>query len=102
MPVEVLAKFEKVFGTTVFEGYGLSETSPVVCFNQPGNVRKPGSIGSEVRGAQLRVVDGQDNEVPTGEVGELVLLAIARLAEQDGPAVRHGRHAPSAAGRRTA
>ncbi|MCT1456961.1 long-chain-fatty-acid--CoA ligase [Kocuria rhizophila] len=73
MPVEVLAKFEKVFGTTVFEGYGLSETSPVVCFNQPGNVRKPGSIGSEVRGAKLRVVDGQDNEVPTGEVGELVV-----------------------------
>ena len=45
----------------------------MVCFNQPGNVRKPGSIGSEVRGAQLRVVDGQDNEVPTGEVGELVV-----------------------------
>ncbi|MBS6029246.1 MAG: AMP-binding protein, partial [Kocuria rhizophila] len=38
MPVEVMAKFEKVFDTSVYEGYGLSETSPIVCFNQPGNV----------------------------------------------------------------
>ncbi|KIC66373.1 long-chain-fatty-acid--CoA ligase [Kocuria rhizophila] len=73
MPVEVMAKFEKVFGTTVFEGYGLSETSPVVCFNQPGNERKPGSIGTAVRGAELRVVDGDDQQVPTNEVGELVV-----------------------------
>ncbi|RLZ03384.1 long-chain-fatty-acid--CoA ligase [Kocuria tytonicola] len=73
MPVEVMAKFEKVFDTTVFEGYGLSETSPVVCFNQPGDVRKPGSIGTAVRGAELRVVDGDDHVVPTNEVGELVV-----------------------------
>ncbi|MDO4919510.1 long-chain fatty acid--CoA ligase [Kocuria sp.] len=73
MPVEVMATFEKVFHTTVFEGYGLSETSPVVCFNQPGTPRKPGSIGTAVRGAELRVVDGEDREVPTGEVGELVV-----------------------------
>ena len=73
MPVEVMVKFEKVFNTTVFEGYGLSETSPVVCFNQPGNERKPGSIGTAVRGAELRVVDGDDQQVPTNEVGELVV-----------------------------
>ncbi|WP_144942225.1 long-chain-fatty-acid--CoA ligase [Kocuria salsicia] len=73
MPVEVMAKFEKVFDTSVYEGYGLSETSPIVCFNQPGNVRKPGSIGTVVRGAEIRIVDGDDNEVPTNEVGEIAV-----------------------------
>ncbi|CAL8897316.1 long-chain-fatty-acid--CoA ligase [Kocuria varians] len=73
MPVEVMAKFEKVFDTTVYEGYGLSETSPIVCFNQPGNVRKPGSIGTVVDGAEIQIVDGDDHEVPTGEVGEIVV-----------------------------
>ncbi|WP_270238750.1 long-chain-fatty-acid--CoA ligase [Kocuria marina] len=73
MPVEVMSKFEKVFDTEIYEGYGLSETSPVVCFNQPGGVRKPGSIGTPVDGAEIRIVDGQDQEVGTNEVGELVV-----------------------------
>lgn len=73
MPVEVLHKFEKVFHTSVHEGYGLSETSPVVCFNQPGGVIKPGSIGTAVEGAELDIVDGQDQSVPVGDVGELVV-----------------------------
>ena len=73
MPVEVLEKFEKVFNTTVHEGYGLSETSPVVSLNQPGGIRKPGSIGTPVDGAELDVVDGQDQPVADGEVGELVV-----------------------------
>ena len=50
MPVEVMKTFEKKFDCIVLEGYGLSETSPVASFNQPGQERKPGSIGTEVRG----------------------------------------------------
>jgi long-chain acyl-CoA synthetase len=73
LPVEILERFEKVFGAPIYEGYGLSETSPVVCFNQQGQARKPGSIGTAVRGARLKVVDDQDREVPVGEVGELVV-----------------------------
>ena len=73
LPVEILERFEKVFGAPIYEGYGLSETSPVVCFNQQGQARKPGSIGTAVRGARLRIVDDQDREVPVGEVGELVV-----------------------------
>lgn len=73
MPVEVLERFQKVFDTTVYEGYGLSETSPVVAFNQPDGVRKVGSIGTPVRGAELAVFDEQDRPVPDGEVGELVV-----------------------------
>jgi long-chain acyl-CoA synthetase len=73
LPVEVLRGFEDAFGCTVLEGYGLSETSPVASFNHPGRERKPGSIGTPIRGVQMRVVDNSDHEVPQGEVGEIVI-----------------------------
>ncbi len=57
MPVEVLRQFEDAFGCIVLEGYGLSETSPVASFNHPDRERKPGSIGTPIRGVEMRVVD---------------------------------------------
>src|SRR3712207_2396322 len=42
-------------------------------FNRRDRERKPGSIGLPVRGVEIRVVDPDDNEVPQGEVGEIVL-----------------------------
>src|SRR5919206_485157 len=50
MPVEVMRSFEEKFGCIVLEGYGLSETSPVASFNHPHAERKPGSIGTPIRG----------------------------------------------------
>jgi len=73
MPVEVLRGFEEAFGCIVLEGYGLSETSPVASSNHPDRERKPGSIGTPLEGVEMRVVDGDDNEVPRGEVGEIVI-----------------------------
>jgi long-chain acyl-CoA synthetase len=73
MPVEVLRRFEDVFSTTVLEGYGLSETSPVASFNRPGQVRKPGSIGTPISGVEMRVVDIAGDPMPQGEVGEIVI-----------------------------
>jgi long-chain acyl-CoA synthetase len=73
LPVEVLRAFEEAFGVPMFEGYGLSETSPVASFNHPGRERKPGSIGTPIRDVQMRVVDAEDHEVPPGEVGEIVI-----------------------------
>lgn len=73
LPVEVLERFEALFGAPIYEGYGLSETSPVVCFNQEDRGRRPGSIGTVVRGAQLRVLDDAGAEVPVGEIGELAV-----------------------------
>src|SRR6202453_557430 len=73
LPVEVLRGFEEAFGVPVLEGYGLSETSPVASFNHPGRERKPGSIGTPIRDVQMRLGDGEDNQVPTGEVGEIVI-----------------------------
>jgi long-chain acyl-CoA synthetase len=73
MPVEVLRQFEDQFDCIVLEGYGLSETSPVASFNHPGRERKPGSIGTPIRGVEMRVVDASGAEVPQGEVGEIAI-----------------------------
>jgi long-chain acyl-CoA synthetase len=73
MPVEVMRAFEEKFDVDILEGYGLSETSPVASFNPMEGVRKPGSVGIPVWGVQIRIVDEQDNDVPTGEMGEIVI-----------------------------
>ena len=73
LPVELLRGFEDAFGCKVLEGYGLSETSPVASFNHPDRERKAGSIGTPIRGVEMKVVDENDDEVPVGEVGEIVV-----------------------------
>jgi long-chain acyl-CoA synthetase len=73
LPVEVMRGFEEAFGCKVLEGYGLSETSPVSSFNFPDRERKPGSIGTPVGGVEMKVVDADGNDLPAGEVGEIVI-----------------------------
>jgi long-chain acyl-CoA synthetase len=73
LPVEVMRGFETTFGCVILEGYGLSETSPVASFNHPDRVRKPGSIGTPVRGVRMRAVDEYGDDVKTGEVGEIAI-----------------------------
>jgi long-chain acyl-CoA synthetase len=57
----------------VLEGYGLSETSPVASFNHPDRERKAGSIGTPIRGCEMKVVDDDGNEVAQGEIGEILI-----------------------------
>lgn len=73
MPVEVMHAFNKKNSVTILEGYGLSETSPVASFNRPDQPVKAGSIGMPIWGVQMRCVDGEGNEVPQGELGEIVI-----------------------------
>jgi long-chain acyl-CoA synthetase len=73
LPVEVMRAFEEAFGVKIIEGYGLSETSPVACFNHPDRERKPGSIGTPIKGVEMKLVDGEDGDVPQGEVGEICI-----------------------------
>jgi long-chain acyl-CoA synthetase len=73
LPVEVMRGFEEAFGCIILEGYGLSETSPVASFNHPDKVRKPGSIGTPIRGVSLRLVDEFGKDVRAGEVGEIAI-----------------------------
>jgi long-chain acyl-CoA synthetase len=73
MPVEVMRSFEQTFGCIVLEGYGLSETSPVASFNHPHAERKPGSIGTPIRGVEMRLVDDEGGDVGRGDVGEIAI-----------------------------
>jgi long-chain acyl-CoA synthetase len=73
LPVEVLHEFERVFKADLLEGYGLSETSPIVSFNRVGALRKPGSIGTPVEGVEVRIIDPDGAELPQGEVGEIAV-----------------------------
>jgi long-chain acyl-CoA synthetase len=73
LPVELLRSFEQAFGCKILEGYGLSETSPVASFNHPDRERKPGSIGTPIAGVEMKVVDDEGNDLPQGEVGEIVI-----------------------------
>lgn len=67
----VADKWEQTIGTIV-EGYGLTESSPIVSFNPlDGNARK-GSIGVPLPGVDVKLVDDDGNEVPVGERGELL------------------------------
>ena len=73
MPVEVMKAFEQKFNVVILEGYGLSETSPVASFNRADRVTKPGSVGIPVWGVDIKIVDPEDQEVPQGELGEIVI-----------------------------
>jgi long-chain acyl-CoA synthetase len=73
MPHEVMRNFEAVFGARIVEGYGLSETSPVACFNQLHRPTKPGTVGQPVFGVEVRCVDDEHRFLPTGERGEIVI-----------------------------
>jgi long-chain acyl-CoA synthetase len=72
VPAEVLKKFEETFGVLVIEGYGLSESTCRSTFNPPNENRRPGSCGKPI-GNEMKVFDEDDNEVPDGELGEIVL-----------------------------
>src|SRR5581483_10924044 len=73
MPVAVLEDFERTFGVRVLEGYGLSETSPVACFNQVFLTPKPGTVGPPIQACDVAIVDETGRAVPVGEKGEVVI-----------------------------
>ena len=71
LPMTVLNDFKHKFGLKILEGYGMSEGSPVVTFNQPDVGFKPGSIGTPIWGVQVKLIDNNGKEVAQGEKGEL-------------------------------
>lgn len=73
MPVEVMKQFEEHFNVRVLEGYGLSETAPLAAFNHFEKPSKPGTVGQPIYGVDVRCFDDDDNEVPLGQRGEVVI-----------------------------
>jgi acyl-CoA synthetase (AMP-forming)/AMP-acid ligase II len=70
---DLLEAFEDRFGIRILEGYGLTETTCISSINPYYGERKPGSIGIPVRQQQMRIVDPEGAEVPTGELGEIII-----------------------------
>jgi long-chain acyl-CoA synthetase len=76
LPVEVHKEFEKKFGVTILEGYGLSETSPVATFSPKGEGVRVGSIGKPVPGVEMKLIDPESwDEVEWSEdaIGEIAI-----------------------------
>ena len=69
IPVEVLRKFEELYEPKVYEGYGLTETSPITHFNSPVEGRRVGSAGKTVPGVDSKVVDDEFEEVAPVDEG---------------------------------
>ncbi|WP_315584493.1 AMP-binding protein [Actinomyces viscosus] len=77
MPPEVGARWEKATGGFFVEGYGMTETSPIVAGTPMGPSRRLGALGLPFPSTDVRVVDPEDpdpaREVPDGEPGELLV-----------------------------
>lgn len=74
LPAELKARFEKLTGAVVIEGYGLTESSGVVSCNPYSGLNKLGSIGQPIPGTDVKLLDKEDptKPAPDGEPGELV------------------------------
>lgn len=72
LPVEVAQQIEDRFDLLVTEGYGLTETSPVVTVSA-GTDAPRGSIGSVLPGVEVRLVDAEGNDVFVGDSGEVLV-----------------------------
>jgi long-chain acyl-CoA synthetase len=75
LPVEVHKDFEKKFGVTILEGYGLSETSPVASFSPYGEEVRVGSIGVPIPGVEMKLIDPEPGswDDAEGDVGEIAI-----------------------------
>ena len=62
--------FEERFGVHLYEGYGMTESSPVIACNRPSENR-PGTVGRPVINLECRIVDDEGRDLPDGESGEL-------------------------------
>ena len=67
---DTASRWEKVTGCVVTEGYGMTETSPVVSFNPAESVQL-GTVGIPVPGTEVKVVDENGNDLPNNSPGEL-------------------------------
>jgi long-chain acyl-CoA synthetase len=73
MPAELITRFERRFGVTLVEGYGLSEGTCASTVNPLRGARKPGTVGLPLLGQRVELWDPDGHPVPPGESGEVVI-----------------------------
>jgi long-chain acyl-CoA synthetase len=95
MPVEIATRWTERFGQPIFEGYGLTETSPFASYNHIWHHR-PGSVGTPIENVEMKVLDPSDNEVEPGAWGEIVIkgpnvmLGYWNRPQETAEAIRNG------------
>jgi long-chain acyl-CoA synthetase len=80
---ETKRRFEEQTGARIIEGYSLTEGMMACCVNPVKGTNKIGSIGLPLPDVEVRIVDAEsgEQEMPTGEVGEMIMRAPQRMLE---------------------
>lgn len=73
MSLDTWKRFKEKFGVEISEGWGLTEAGANNSTSVHLTVKKAGSIGVPQKGVEMKIFDENDNEVPQGEQGEIVL-----------------------------
>jgi long-chain acyl-CoA synthetase len=98
LPATLLQKWEDATAAPVLEGYGMSESGPVISFNPADGIRKAGSVGLVLPDTQLKIVDAVDGKIvlDAGQLGEIcirgpqVMLGYRNRPEETAQAMREG------------
>lgn len=72
LTAETAKRWTEVTGSLISEGYGLTETSPVVTVNKPEAIQA-GTVGTPLPDTECKVIDDEGNALPVGEPGELCI-----------------------------
>jgi benzoate-CoA ligase len=72
LPAAIFDEWQRLTGLEIIDGIGSTEMTYIYIANRPGHA-KPGSTGQAIPGYQLRLVDDEDNDVPPGNVGNLLV-----------------------------
>jgi long-chain acyl-CoA synthetase len=93
MPVSVARRWQQKVGQIIYEGYGLTETSPFASYNHDSLYRE-GSVGTPVEKVEMKIVDPEGRALPPGETGEIaikgpnVMLGYFRRPEETAQVIR--------------
>jgi long-chain acyl-CoA synthetase len=96
LQASVSERWRELTGTPLVEGFGLTESSPVLTFNPLTGLSKDGSIGIPVPSTEVKCVDENGNEVPVGQSGELVargpqiMLGYWQKPEETAASIKNG------------
>ena len=81
LPPEIFTRFEELTGMRIYEGYGMTETSPVITSTVVDGRAVPGSVGLPIPGTEIKIMADSGEEAEHGDPGEIWVR---------GPGVFHG------------